>query len=182
MITTVRPFVGTYDLDPVHSSFHFAVTHIVSTFRASFGDVDGRLVAEEGTITLTASARVESLSIVDPPEFREHVVRGADFFQADDYPELTFRSTEIELRDDGSTTVTGDLTIRGVTRRVSAEGTYRAPIEDPFGGERAGLELRTTVDRRAWDLSWQTPLPDGGDALGWEVELTGHLELVKAVP
>jgi polyisoprenoid-binding protein YceI len=125
---------------------------------------------------------VESLSIVDPPEFREHVVRGADFFQADDYPELTFRSTEIELRDDGSTTVTGDLTIRGVTRRVSAEGTYRAPIEDPFGGERAGLELRTTVDRRAWDLSWQTPLPDGGDALGWEVELTGHLELVKAVP
>jgi len=180
MSTIVRPFAGVYELDRTHSSVQFAVKHIVSTFRASFDDVDGRLTVNDGVAALTASARVESVSIVDPPEFREHVVRGDDFFHADAYPELTFRSTAIELREDGSATVTGELTIRGVARTVSAAGAYRASTRDPFGVERAALELRATVDRRAWGLNWQLPLPEGGDAVGWDVELTAELELVKA--
>ena len=107
-------------------------------------------------------------------------MRGDDFFHADAHPELSFRSTDVELRDDGSAIVMGELTIRGVSRSVSAEGSYRAPTVDPFGTVRAALTLRATVDRRDWDLSWQLPLPDGGDAVGWEVELTAELELVRA--
>ena len=95
----------------------------MSTFRASFDDIEGRLVADDDTTTLTASARAESISIADPPEFREHVVRGDDFFHADAHPELTFRSTHIDLGDDGSATVAGELTIRGISRTVTAEGT-----------------------------------------------------------
>jgi polyisoprenoid-binding protein YceI len=179
MTAAVQPFAGTYDLDRAHSSVQFAVTHMgVSTFRASFDDVEGRLVAEEGAVTLTASARVESVSIDEPAELREHVVRGDDFFRADEHPELTFRSTAVELRDDGAAVVTGELTMRGVTRVVTAGGGYRGPVDDPFGGRRVALELRATVDRRAWDLSWQMPLPDGSDALGWDVELSADLELV----
>jgi polyisoprenoid-binding protein YceI len=179
--TAIIPFAGAYEIDRTHSSVQFAVKHIVSTFRASFDEIEGRLVGGDTGTTLSASARVESVSIVDPPEFREHVVRGDDFFAADVHPELTFRSTGVELRDDGSAVVEGELTIRGITRPVTAEGSYRAPTQDPFGTVRAALALHASVDRRDWGLSWQLPLPDGGDAVGWEVELTAELELVEAV-
>jgi polyisoprenoid-binding protein YceI len=180
MSTAILPFTGTYDIDRTHSSVHFAVQHIVSTFRASFDNIAGRLVGDDAGTTLGAAARVESVSIVDPPEFRDHVVRGDDFFQADVHPELSFRSTDLELRDDGSAIVIGELTIRGVSRPITAEGSYRPPTVDPFGTARAALTLHATVDRRDWGLSWQLPLPDGGDAVGWKVELTAELELVKA--
>jgi polyisoprenoid-binding protein YceI/NAD(P)H-dependent FMN reductase len=180
MATVVQPFTGTYELDRNHSMFQFAVTHMkVSTFRASFADIDARLTAEGDTIELEGRALAESVSIAEPPEFREHVVRGTDFFDADAHPLIGFRSTSVELEDDGSATVTGELTIRGVSRSVAAHGTYQPPTEDPFGGYRAGLELRATVDRRNWDMNWQIPLPDGSDALGWEVEITAQLELTR---
>jgi polyisoprenoid-binding protein YceI len=179
--TTAGPLAGTYQLDPVHSSLRFAVAHLgLSTFRSSFDEVEGRLTSDDAAISLVASAPVESLAIDGPPEFREHVVRGDDFFRADAHPRLTFSSTEVELHDDGSATVRGDLTMVGIRRRITAHGSYRGPIEDPFGSQRMALELHATIDRRAWGLSWQLPLPDGGDALGWEVELTADLELVRA--
>lgn len=178
MSTAILPFSGTYDIDRTHSSVHFAVMHIVSTFRASFDGVGGRLVSNDDGTTLEASTPVESLSIVDP-ELREHVVRGDDFFHADAHPELSFHSTDIELRDDGSATVNGELTIRGITRPVTAEGSYRPPTVDPFGVVRAALALHATVDRRDWGLSWQLPLPEGGDAVGWDVGLTAELEFVE---
>jgi polyisoprenoid-binding protein YceI len=180
MATAVKPFTGVYDLDPAHSSVDVAVTHMqVSTFRASFADVDGRLTVDDGTITLEGRALVESISIVDPPEFREHVVRGADFFDADTHPVISFRSTTVDLSAEGGAAVSGELTIRGVSHPVTASGTYRAPREDPYGSYRAGMELRATIDRRSWDLDWQLPLPDGTDALGWKVEITARLELVR---
>jgi polyisoprenoid-binding protein YceI len=181
MTTATIPLSGTYDLDPVHSSLGFAVTHMgLSTFRSSFAGVEGRLTTDRGHRSLVASASVESVVIAGPPEFREHVVHGDDFFQADVHPKLTFRSTAVELREDGSATVRGELEMRGVSRPIGAHGTVRGPIEDPFGAERMALELHTTLDRRAWGMSWQLVLPNGADALGWEVELTADLELVRA--
>jgi len=178
--TTVQPFTETYEIDRLHSTLQFAVGHLtVSTFRASFTGVTGSLSVEDGELVLQGDALADSVSI-EAPEFREHVVRGADFFDADAHPSLTFRSDSVELREDGSARVSGELVIRGVSRPVAATGTYRPPVVDPFGTERAGLELSTVVDRRSWELNWQAPLPDGGDALGWEVEITAHLELTKA--
>jgi len=179
MTVAVHPFEGTYELDPNHSSFQFEVTHLnLSTFRASFAEIDGRLADDGGVLVLEGQARAESISIVDP-EFREHVVHGADFFEADVHPLISFRSTSVELGEDRSATVSGELVIRGVSRPLTASGTFAPPTTDPFGLSRAALELRATVDRRSWDLSWQQPLPDGGDALGWDVEITAHLELVQ---
>jgi len=179
MATAVHPFTGEYELDPVHSTFQFAVRHVnVSTFRASFGDVDAHVSARNGTIDLAARARVASISIVDPPEFREHVL-AAEFFAADDHPEIAFRSTGIELAGDGDAVVSGDLTIRGITRPVTASGTYEPPRQDPFGSVRAGFDLSAVIDRRGWGMDWQAQLPDGSDAVGWDVELTVQLELVR---
>jgi len=177
---TVQTTDGVYELDKTHSTVQFAVRHVgVSTFRASFGEIDASLEIENGGAELQARAAVESVSIVDPPEFREHVVRGDDFFAAEAHPDLTFRSSSIELAQDGTAIVAGDLVVRGVAGPVRATGTFFPPTEDPFGGIRVGLELETTIDRRTWGMNWQTPLPNGGDALGWEVEITAHLELTR---
>jgi polyisoprenoid-binding protein YceI len=151
----------------------------VSTFRASFGDVDARVVRDDSGLALEGRARVESVSITDPPEFREHVVNGEEFFDARNHPEISFRSSRVELGDDGSATVEGDFTIKGISRPVTARGTYQAPVEDPQGSTRTAIELAATVDRRDWDMNWQMPLPKGGDVLGYDVELSIHLELIR---
>jgi len=180
MPTAVREARGAYDLDRTHSTVQFAVRHLaVSTYRGSFGDIEARLTVENGAAELEARALAESVSIVEPPEFREHVVRGHDFFAADDHPLITFQSSTSVFDDDGRATVTGQLTIRGVSRTVTAQGTFSPPTEDPFGGARVGLELAATIDRKDWGLDWQAELPSGGDALGWSVELSAHLEFTR---
>jgi polyisoprenoid-binding protein YceI len=175
-------FGAAFAADPVHSSVAFAVRHMgLSDFRGSFRGVRARLTATDAGLSLEGAVRVESISIDDPPEFRAHVVRGGDFFEADRHAELSFVSDEVKLGPDARVEVVGALTMKGVTRRVVASGTYSPPVDDPFGARRAALELRAVVDRREWGLDWQRPLPSGGDALGWTVEVTAHLELVEVV-
>lgn len=97
MATAVQPFTGTYRLDSNHSSFQFAVRHLgLSTFRASFDDIDAQLVADDGMLAVVGRARADSVSIADP-DFREHVVRGTDFFEADTHPPIEFRSMSVTL-------------------------------------------------------------------------------------
>ena len=181
MATTVQPLTGTYELDPHHSTVQFAVRHQqVSTFRASFADVDVSTQRRRRDDHAQGQARVESVTIVEPPEFREHVVRGADFFDADAYPLIGFRSTRVELGDDGAATVTGELTIRGTTRddhRKAGRTSQRGKI--PSASTAPASSCGRVVDRRSWDLNWQLPLPDGSDALGWDVEITAQLELIR---
>jgi polyisoprenoid-binding protein YceI len=177
---TPAPFTGTYTVDPVHSSFGFAVRHMgVSTFRGSFTDVAATVTAPpDGIVALTGEARAESISIVAPPEMRAHLL-SEDFFDAERHPTLTYASERVELRDDGTLVVDGTLTIRNVSRQVTATGTWQAPVDDPFGATRAGIELTARIDRRDFGMAWNAPLPRGGDALGTAVDLTIHLELLQ---
>jgi len=180
MTVATQEFTGTFIADPDHSSFTFAIKHMkVSTFRASFADVEARLVGDDSALSLEGRARVESVSITAPAEFREHVVRGEDFFDGDKHPEVIFRSDRVELAEDGSATVDGALEIKGISKPVTASGSYQSPVEDPYGSLRTAIELSATVDRRDWDMDWQMPLPKGGDVLGYDVGLTVQLELVK---
>jgi polyisoprenoid-binding protein YceI len=180
MTVATESLTGVFTADRTHSSLQFAIRHMqVSTFRASFGDVAATLIAGDGELRLEGAVRAETISISDPPAFREHVVRTTDFLDAGNHPEILFRSERVELADDGTATVEGELTIRGVGRSIVATGTYERPIEDPFGALRAALELHATIDRRDWGMTWQMPLPGGADLLGWEVEFTVQLELVR---
>jgi polyisoprenoid-binding protein YceI len=173
------PFAGTFEAD-AHSTVVFAIRHMgISTFRGSFGEVEARLVGDDGGARLEGAVAVDSISIGDPPDFREHVVNGADFLDAGTHPTIRFSSRRVELRPGGRVTVEGELALAGRTRDLVAHGTYEGPIVDPFGAERAALELRATIDRRDWGLTWQAALPSGGDALGWHVDVTVHLELVR---
>lgn len=180
MSVTTQPFTGTFVADPAHSSFDFTVRHMkVSLFRARFDDVDARFVADSGGVRLDGGARVESISIRSPQEFRDHVVHSPEFFDAGSHPEITVHSRDVRFGEDGTVVVDGELTIRGVTRPVTAAGTFHPAVEDPYGSMRAALQLTATVDRREWGMNWQAPLPAGGDALGYEVQLSAHLELVE---
>jgi polyisoprenoid-binding protein YceI len=105
-------------------------------------------------------------------------VLGPEFFDAERHPEITFRSTAVRLGGDGEAEVDGRLTIRGVTRPVAAHGRYAPPRPSSFG-EIAGLQLRTTVDRRAFGFDWQMDLPGGGIAVGWDVRVDIDLLLVR---
>jgi polyisoprenoid-binding protein YceI len=171
--------VQRFEADPVHSSVGFRVAHMdVATFEGSFGQVRASLAGAGGRLALEGAARVESISIADPPEFRAHLL-GEEFFDAERHPELRFRSHEVEVGGDAAATVHGELTIRGITRPLLANGRLTGPVDDPFGGRRAALELEATVDRRDFGMDWNMPLPNGGDALGTEVTLAVHLEFVQ---
>jgi polyisoprenoid-binding protein YceI len=180
MAVSTRPFAGSFVVDPVHSSVEFAVRHLgVSLFRAHFEELTARLVAGDARTRFEGTAPVESLSIRSPREFRDHVVYGTDFFDAHNHPEIGIAADDVALHEDGTATVRAELTIRGITHPVTATGTHHGPVEDLRGQLRAALELTATVDRRDWGLDWQASLPSGGDALGNEVQLSAHLELVE---
>ncbi len=180
MPVTSQARTGTFVADPFHSSFQFAITHMgVGTFRAGFDDIEARAVVDDDGFSLEGDIHVKSLTIRNPPEFREHVLNGADFFDAANHPEITFCSQEVDVAEDGTFAGRGELTIKGITRPFDATGTYGPLVADPFGGTRTAVEIEATVDRREWGMDWQAPLPAGGDALGWDVTLSAHIELVR---
>lgn len=175
MTTTMQAVpAGTYSLDPVHSTFGFAVKHNgVSIFRGQFEKAEARL--EDGV--LTGTARVDSVKTAIP-DLKGHLL-SAEFFDAENTPTVEFRSKDIRIANDGSVDVDGDLQIRGTTRPVAAKGSFGTGV-GLSGAEVVGLDLEATIDRREYGLNWQAALPSGGDALGWEVTLQVHLELAKA--
>ena len=175
MSTTTSPLAGTYNADPVHSNFAFAVRYQgVSLFKGTLDDVTATLVDGK----LEGAAKVESISIRTPEQFRAHVLSD-DFFAADKHPEVTFVSTDIAVADDNTAEVKGDLTIKGITHPVTAKGTWVAPAADAFGNTRAHLNLETVIDRTQWEINWNAPLPSGGKALANEVTLIIELALVE---
>jgi polyisoprenoid-binding protein YceI len=174
MTTATHPFAGTFTADPIHSSFGFAVKHMgINTFRGTLSDA--RATLTDGV--LEGAAKVESISITTPEEFRAHVL-GEEFFDAADHPVVTFRSTELELDEDGTARVVGDLTIKGITREVTGAGTWQPPVPAPWGDAVVGsLELSAQIDRTEFGMTWNAPLPKGGNILAEQVTLTIHVEL-----
>lgn len=174
-MTTATQLGGSYVADPVHSNFGFAVRYQgVSLFKGTLDDVNATLT--DGR--LEGAAQVESISIRTPEQFRAHVL-GDEFFDADNHPQVTFTASDVDLADDGTASVDGELTIKGITRPVRATGTWTAPEADAFGSSRGHVNLEAQVDRTEFDMNWNIPLPSGGKALANEVTLTVELSLVE---
>ncbi len=163
---------GTWSADKVHSTVGFAVKYIVGTFQGSFSDFDAEL--RDGV--LRGSARVASIEVKDP-NLSAHL-QAPDFFDADRHPELTFESHELN-RDGDRLEIEGEIMMKGHTEPVHITGVIGEPIQDPFGGERFGLTLEAKIDRTAFGISWNNPLPSGDKALSNEVRLIADLQLAK---
>jgi len=168
---------GTWQLDPVHSKASFAVKHAgLSTFRGHFTELDAQLSDESGTPTLTGSVKVASVDV--PVDQLKGHLQGPDFFDAERFPEIAFRATE--LRQDGEQLVVkGDLTMRGVTQPIESVGTIAGPAQYFDGKDRIAIELTTTVDRTAYGINWNAPIPSGGNALADDVTIAVELQLVR---
>jgi polyisoprenoid-binding protein YceI len=175
--TTKLP-TGTWQLDGVHSTVGFEVPYLVGTFKGQFSALTGQLeVAEDGSATLRGETPVASIRVQDE-NLNGHLL-SPDFFDAERFPTLGFSASGIAA-EGGEVVVPGELTIRGVTHSVEARGTLSGPLTDPYGNERVGLVLTTTIDRTAFGLEWNNPLPSGEPALGNDVTIVTDLIFTKA--
>jgi polyisoprenoid-binding protein YceI len=169
---------GTWGIDPVHSHVEFQVEYMAGTFRGSFAPVDAKLeVAEDGSLSLAGSTKTESIKVNDE-NLTAHL-QGPDFFDAERAPEIGFRSTDVRRSGD-EVTVAGELSIRGTAKPVELSGTIAEPINDPYGNQRLVLTLNGAIDRTAFGIEWNNPLPSGEPALANDVKLSAELYLVKA--
>ena len=162
---------GTWQLDPVHSSIGFEVPYMGGTFRGQFRDVEATIA--DGDVR--GSAKVASVDVKDE-NLTAHL-QSPEFFDVERYPELRFASTDVEGGEE--LTIRGEITIKGVTQPVELTGRATEPLTDAYGRERFGLTLETTVDRTAFGLNWNLPLPSGEPALSNAVTLVAGLFFVK---
>jgi polyisoprenoid-binding protein YceI len=167
---------GAYKLDPVHSNVGFEVKHMISTFRGGFREYDARLDNTNGSPRLAGSAEVASIDVRD--ENLAGHLKSEEFFDAENTPKIEFGSDRLEIAEDGTLALDGELTIRGITKPIRASGRVEHVEADMGGADRVGIELETTVDRREYGLDWNAALPKGGFALGNDVKLVARLELV----
>ena len=168
--------VGTWSLDPVHSTIGFEVDYMGGAFRGQVREVTAQLEAEGDTPVLTGAAKVASADLKDE-NLTAHI-QSPDFFDAERFPELSFESSQIDRAGD-QVTVRGGITIKGVEKPVELTGTLAEPVTDPYGRERISLKLDTTVDRSEFGVNWNVPLPDGKPALADEVKLAAELYFVR---
>ncbi len=172
MSTTIETGIptGTWNADTVHSSVAFEVPYAVATFGGEVTDFEAKL--EDGS--LTGSAQIASIQVKDE-NLQAHLL-SPEFFDAERHPVVSF-SGDLN-RDGDNVAVEGEITIKGVTQPATLRGTIVGPSVDHFGKTRVGLKLQTTVDRTAFDIKWNMPLPNGEPALSHEVTLKADLTLV----
>ena len=164
---------GTWNFSAVHSAATFTVKYLVAPFRGEFNELSATLADGQ----LTGSVKVESIALKDE-NLAAHVA-GPDFFDAERFPEISFSSSDIAI-DGDAVTLTGELTLKGVTQPITATGTVNGPTVDFMGNTRLGFSLETTIDRTAYGVSWNAPLPSGDNSLSNDVKLSVELEFIKA--
>jgi polyisoprenoid-binding protein YceI len=169
--------VGTWTLDPTHSSASFAVKHMaVATFRGRFEKFDATFTVDENSAELLGTVDVSSLHVKDE-NLQAHLA-SPDFFDLERYPEISYRSISVRRQGD-ELVADGELTIKGHTRVVEGRGTIEGPGVTLSGAVSLGVTLETIIDRTEFGLAFNAPLPSGGVAVANDVKLTIELELIQ---
>jgi polyisoprenoid-binding protein YceI len=167
---------GTWEIDPAHSSVEFEIRHLgLATVRGRAPVVSGSIVGSE---LPSIRGTVDASSITTFDENRDAHLQSPDFFDTARHPELEFESSGVRL-DGDELVVDGNLTIKGVTEPVALRGVVVGTGVDPWGNERIGIDLATTIDRTRWGLTWNAPVPGGDFLLPDEVTLTVSFSAVK---
>jgi polyisoprenoid-binding protein YceI len=170
---------GVYNVDPTHSNVGFEVRHMgIATVRGKFGTFQGAIDASGEAPALQGSVDV---STIDTGEAnRDGHLKGAEFFDAEQYPQIAFHGTTTEAGADGTVTLKGEITIKGITKPIELTGELAENGQDPWGNERIGLELTSAIDRRDFGLSWNQTLPNGNLLVANEVKLLVGVSAVKS--
>ncbi|MEV8093665.1 YceI family protein [Kitasatospora sp. NPDC085879] len=179
---TLGHLSGEWAVDPAHSRIGFAVRHaMVTNVRGEFTEYDGKLKLDGAEPGNSSAELVIKVASVDTNQAqRDEHLRTGDFFAAETYPEIRFRSTSAERIGEDSYRMTGELTIKDVTKPVVLDLDYTGHATDPYGADRVGFEGRTTVDRTEWGLTYNAALETGGVLIGEKVKLTFDISAVKS--
>jgi polyisoprenoid-binding protein YceI len=179
--TTISPEripTGTYTIDPSHSSVGFEVRHMgIATVRGAFRRFNGSIDATGATPVLNGSVEVASIDTGE--EQRDAHLTAPDFFDAEQYPEITFKTTAIDSNEDGTIRLGGEITLKGISKPIELTGTAGEGGADPWGNERIGFEVEGVIDRRDFDLKWNQTLPNGNLLVSNEVKLLVSVSAVK---
>ena len=169
----------TFQVDTNHTQIHFSVQHlVVFKVRGNFTDFTGTIEADPKTRTLTAAqATIQTASIDTRNEKRDKHLRSADFFDAENYPEITFKSKKVSGSGDNITMI-GDLTMKGVTREVVLKGSFLGTTTGPMGNLRAGFEASGEVNRKDFGLNWNKVTETGGVVVGDEIKIGLEVESI----
>ena len=182
-LATPQTATTTWNIDPTHSVAEFKVKHMmISNVKGTFSKISGVLNLDEGNpANSSVEASIDVTSIDTRDAQRDGHLKGADFFDAEKYPAMTFKSTRVNATGAGEGTVEGDLTIRDVTRKVvfDVEGPT-APGQDPWGNTRIGISATTKISRKEFGLTWNAALETGGVLVGDDVTIMLEVQFVKA--
>ncbi len=168
----------TYQIDPIHSSLGFAVQHLmVSTVKGEFTEYAGTIEFDQkNPSAFTASVRIQSASIDTRNKQRDGHLKTGDFFDAEKFPEIVFKSKKLEPIEGNEYMLTGDLTIRGITKEISIPLSIAGPVNSPMGGQVIGLSGETTINRQDFGVSWNKALDSGGYVVSDEVKILVNIE------
>lgn len=170
----------TWGVDKVHSTVQFRIRHLMSNVTGRFRDFDAALQIDRADpARSTVEFTIKAVSIDTEDGDRDEHLRSPDFFEATKYPTITFKSQSVTPRSDTRFDVTGDLTMHGVTRRVTLPVQFLGFGKDARGSERAGFSIETMLDRQDYNITWNRLLDEGGLLLGDEVKVIIDLEMVK---
>ncbi len=182
-MTTTPATLTAWNIDPAHSAAEFKVKHMmISNVKGKLSGISGVLSLDEADptrSTVEASIPLATLSTAD--EQRDGHLKSADFFDAEKFPTMTFKSSAVKSTGSGEYAVTGDLTLHGVTRTVTfaVEGPSQ-PNKDPWGNQRIGLSAATKINRKDFGLTWNAALETGGVLVGEDVAISLDVEFIKA--
>lgn len=182
ILTTSSLFAQTeWSLDKSHSQVGFSVTHLVITeVDGYFKDYDAKVVTKgDDFSTATIDFTVNTNSIFTDNEGRDKHLRSDDFFNAEKYPQMTFKGKSLKKLGDSKYKLVGDLTIRDVTKQVELDVKYNGMVKDPWGNTKAGFKVTGEINRFDYNLKWDKAIETGSLVVGKEVELIINLQLVK---
>lgn len=174
------PTPGTFVLDKAHTQVGFVARHMmVSKVRGRFNDYEGSIVVADNPADSSVEVTIQAASIFTNEENRDNHLRTNDFLNVAEYPTLTFRSTKVELGASDQWKVTGDLTIRGVTRQVVLDVQFEGVVQDPWGGQRIGFAASAEIDRNEFGVNFNAALETGGFVVSPKVKLEIEAEAVR---
>ena len=180
-MTTATDTRTTYAVDAAHSEATFTVRHLITKVRGHFAEFDGAIHFDAADPTRSdVTFTIKAASIDTNQKDRDAHLRSADFFEVETYPTITFRSTKIEAAGGDAYAVTGDFTIRDVTRSITLPVTFLGKAKDPWGNERIAFEAEYTINRKDYGLMWNAALETGGFLVGDDVKIALSVQAVPA--
>ena len=170
-----------WKLDPSHTLVEFSAKHLmITTVKGRITDVEGTIYADENDLSSSSvDVTLKAATLDTRTEQRDNHLRSADFLDVENFPAIAFKSTRIE-GDRSEFKLTGDLTIRGVTKPITLDVTFEGQTKDPWGGERIGFSAMGKIDRREFGLTWNVLLETGGLTVGNDIKINVEVEAVKA--